>query len=66
MDFGIELMLDEPGCLNAPIGFLEDIKKYSMKAINHQKGSIDMDMMLGKNYEVEWYNINRVDKHPKI
>ena len=38
MDLGIELMLDdEPGCLNAPIGFLEDIKKYSMKAINHQK-----------------------------
>lgn len=51
MDLGIELMLDEPGCLNAPIGFLEDIKKYSMKAINHQRGSIDMDMMLGKNYE---------------
>lgn len=52
MDLGIELMLDEPGCLNAPIGFLEDIKKYSMKAISYQKGSIDMDMMLGKNYEV--------------
>ena len=51
MDLGIELMLDEPGCLNAPVGFLEDIKKYSMKAINHQKGSIDRDMMLGKNYE---------------
>ena len=31
--------------------FLEDIKKYSMKAINHQKGSVDRDMMLGKNYE---------------
>ena len=52
MDLGIELMLDEPGCLNAPLGFLENIKKYSMKAINHQKGSIDRDMMLGKNYEV--------------
>jgi L-alanine-DL-glutamate epimerase-like enolase superfamily enzyme len=52
MDLGIELMLDEPSCLNAPSGFLEDIKKYSMKAINHQKGSIDRDMMLGKNYEV--------------
>ena len=52
MDLGIELMLDEPGCLNAPSGLLEDIKKYSMKAINHQKGSIDRDMMLGKNYEV--------------
>lgn len=52
MDLGIELMLDEPGCLNAPAGMLEDIKKYSMKAINHQKGSIDRDMMLGKNYEI--------------
>lgn len=51
MDLGIELLLDEPGCLNAPLGFLEDIKKYSMKAIQHQHGSIDMDMMLGKNYE---------------
>jgi len=51
MDLGIELMIDEPGCLNAPLGFLEDIKKYSAKAINHQKGSIDYDMMMGKNYE---------------
>lgn len=52
MDLGIELLLDEPGCLNAPAGFLEDIQKYSMKAINHQKGSIDRDLMRGKNYEV--------------
>lgn len=52
MDLGIELMIDEPGCLNAPLGFIEDIKKYSMKAITHQHGSVDMDMMLGKNYEV--------------
>lgn len=51
MDLGIELMLDEPGCLNAPLGFLENIKKYSAKAIAHQKGSIDYDMMMGKNYE---------------
>lgn len=51
MDLGIELMIDEPGCLNAPLGFLEDIKKYSAKAIAHQKGSIDYDMMMGKNYE---------------
>lgn len=52
MDLGIELMLDEPGCLNAPLGLLEDIKKYSAKALNHQKGSIDFDMMMGKNYEI--------------
>lgn len=52
MDLGIELMLDIPGTLCAPAGMLEDIMQYSMKAINHQKGSIDRDMMLGKNYEV--------------
>ena len=52
MDLGIEMLLDEPGTLNAPAGFLEEIKKYSMKAINHQSGSIDRSLMLGKNYEV--------------
>jgi len=52
MDLGIELMLDEPGCLNAPLGFLENIRKYSAKALSHQKGSIDYDLMVGKNYEV--------------
>ena len=52
MDLGIELLYGEPGTLNAPLGMLEDMQKYSMKAISHQSGSIDMDMMLGKNYEV--------------
>ncbi|HCB96429.1 MAG TPA: hypothetical protein DEP65_13160 [Ruminococcus sp.] len=52
MDLGIEHMLDEPVCLNAPIGFWEDIKKYSMKAILYQGGSTGVDMMLGKNYEM--------------
>jgi len=52
MDLGIEMLLDEEGTLNAPAGFLDDIKKYSMKAINHQAGSIDRSLMLGKNYEI--------------
>ncbi len=51
MDLGIELLLDIPGCLNAPAGMLEDIKRYSMKAILHQSGSVDMDMMLSRNYD---------------
>ena len=37
MDLGIELMLDEPGCLNAPLGFLEDIKKYSIRPLTIKK-----------------------------
>ena len=28
MDLGIGLLLDEPGTLNAPLGFIEDMKKY--------------------------------------
>ena len=52
MDLGIELLLDEPGCLNAPAGFLEELKRYSLKTIQHQKGSIDRELMLGKNYEL--------------
>ena len=52
MDLGIELLYDEPGTLNAPIGMLEDMQKYSMKAISHQSGSIDKSLMFGKNYEI--------------
>jgi len=52
MDLGIELLYDEPGTLNAPAGFLEELKTYSMKAISHQSGSIDKSLMFGKNYEV--------------
>jgi L-alanine-DL-glutamate epimerase-like enolase superfamily enzyme len=52
MDLGIELLYDEPGTLNAPVGMLEDMQKYSMKAISHQSGSIDKSLMFGKNYEI--------------
>lgn len=52
MDLGIELLYDEPGTLNAPAGFLDDLKTYSMKAISHQSGSIDKSLMYGKNYEI--------------
>lgn len=52
MDLGIELLYDEEGCINAPKGFIEDLKKYNMKAISHQSGSIDKSLMFGKNYEV--------------
>ncbi len=52
MDLVIELLFDEPGCLNAPAGFMEDVRRYSTKALQHQKGSVDYDMMLGRNYEV--------------
>lgn len=52
MDLGIELLYDEEGTLNAPMGMLEEMKTYSMKAISHQSGSIDKSLMFGKNYEI--------------
>ena len=52
MDLGMDLLLDVDGALNAPAGCLEELKKYNMKAITHQSGSIDKCMMYGKNYEV--------------
>lgn len=52
MDLGIELLYDEPGTLNAPVGMLDDFIKYNAKAISHQSGSIDKSLMFGKNYEI--------------
>lgn len=52
MDLGIELLYDEPGTLNAPMGMLDDFIKYNAKAISHQSGSIDKSLMFGKNYEI--------------
>ena len=52
MDLGIELLYDEPGTMNAPVGLIEDFKKYNMKAICHQSGSIDKSLMFGKNYQI--------------
>lgn len=52
MDLGIELLYDEPGTLNAPVGLIEEFKKYNMKAICHQSGSIDRSLMFGENYRI--------------
>lgn len=52
MDLGLDLLLDVEGAVNAPLGSIEDLKKYNMKAITHQRGSIDKSLMMGKNYEV--------------
>ncbi len=52
MDLGIELLYDEPGTLNAPLGMIEDFKRYNLKAISHQSGSIDRSLMFGINYQI--------------
>ncbi len=45
MDLGIGLLLDEPGALNAPLGFLDDMKKYAPHILNVQGGSVTADMV---------------------
>lgn len=45
MDLGIGLLLEEPGTLNAPLGFLEDMKQYAPHLLNVQGGSVTADMV---------------------
>ena len=45
MDLGIGLLLDEPGTLNAPLGFIDEMKKYASHILNVQGGSVTADMV---------------------
>ncbi len=45
MDLGIGLLLDEPGTINAPLGFIDDMKKYAPHILNVQGGSVTPDMV---------------------
>lgn len=52
MDLGIGLLIDEPGTLTAPLGFLEDMRKYSPHILNVQGGSVTREMMQQKTYDI--------------
>lgn len=45
MDLGIGLLMDEPGALNAPLGLIEEMKKYAPQILNVQGGSVTADML---------------------
>ncbi len=45
MDLGIGLLMDEPGAINAPLGFIDDMKKYASHILNVQGGSVTADMV---------------------
>ena len=45
MDLGIGLLLDEPGTINAPLGFMDDMKNYASHILNVQGGSVMADMV---------------------
>ena len=53
MDLGIGLLLDEPGTINAPLGFIDDMKKYAGHILNVQGGSVTADMVRHqKSYQI--------------
>ena len=45
MDLGIGLLMDEPGTINAPLGLIEDMKRYAPHILNVQGGSVTADMV---------------------
>lgn len=49
MDMGINLLMDVPGALNAPLGVIEEYKHY--RSFNYQGGSLPKEMMSGKYYD---------------
>ena len=52
MDLGIGLLIDEPGTLTAPLGFLEEMKTYASHSLNAPHGSMDVSQMTRKSYEI--------------
>lgn len=53
MDLGIGLLLDEPGMINAPLGFIDEMKQYASFVLNAQGGSVTADMVKHqKSYQI--------------
>lgn len=52
MDLGIELLMDIPGALSAPLGFLETMKKFKRTVFATPHGSIDPRAMRGEAYDL--------------
>ena len=52
MDLGIGLLINEPGALTAPLGFLDEMKTYASHSVNAPHGSMAPDQMAGKAYEI--------------
>lgn len=52
MDLGIELLMDVPGALSAPRGFLEKMREYKKTVFSTPHGSIDPRAMRGEAYDL--------------
>lgn len=51
MDLGIEMLMDRPGCLSAPLGFLEKMRAHQA-VFRTPHGSVDPATMRGEAYEL--------------
>ena len=45
MDLGIGLLMNVPGALNAPLGYIDEMKAYAPHILNVQSGSVTADMV---------------------
>ena len=53
MDLGIGLLMDVPGALNAPLGFIKEMKENAPHILNVQGGSVTADMVRKqKSYDI--------------
>jgi gluconate/galactonate dehydratase len=53
MDLGIGLLIDEPGTINAPLGFMDEMKQYAYHILNVQSGSVTSEMVhRQKSYDI--------------
>ncbi len=53
MDLGIGLLMDEPGTISAPLGFMDDMKNYASHILNVQSGSVSSEMVSRqKSYDI--------------
>ena len=53
MDLGIGLLLDKPGSITAPLGSIDDMKKYTPHLLNVQDGSVTAEMVhRQKSYQI--------------
>jgi len=52
MDLGIEMLMDKPGCLSAPLGILDKMSEFKKSVFTTPHGSIDPRAMRGEAYEL--------------
>ena len=52
IDLGIELLMDVPGALSAPLGFLKKMREYKKTVFSTPHGSIDPRAMRGEAYDL--------------